>query len=287
MNSNSNSLATTLPIAEPAAVGGVTSSPDQTTGKTATRSFRFWEIDLLRGVAIIMVMIYHLAWDLYALAGWDINLFGGFWHYFQRVTANTFIILVGVSMTVSYRRARQTLGPDARLFPKYLWRGVTLLAWGMLISLVTWLALGKGYVQFGILHFIGLSIIIAYPLLRFRYLNLALALAIFFLAPPLVNSIAINSTALVWIGVKPAGYYAVDYFPLIPWISGVLLGIFLGAWLYSADGRRFPLPDWSRVPGVGFLQLLGRHTLLIYLIHQPIIIALLILTGIVDIGALL
>ncbi len=78
-----------------------------------------------------------------------------------------------------------------------------------------------------------------------------------------------------------------DYFPLIPWFSGVLLGMFLGNWFYSADGRRFLLPDWSNLPGVGFLQLLGRHTLLIYLIHQPILIALLILTGVVDIGALL
>jgi uncharacterized membrane protein len=53
---------------------------------------------------------------------------------------------------------------------------------------VTWLALGKGYVQFGILHFIGLSIIIAYPLVRFRYLSLALALIIFFLLPPVMNT---------------------------------------------------------------------------------------------------
>ncbi len=203
MNSNSNSLATTMSIAEPTAVEGAGSARDQTVGKTTARRSRFWEIDTLRGVAIIMVVIYHLAWDLYALAGWDINLFGGFWHYFQRVTANTFIILVGVSMTVSYRRARQVMGPDAKLFPKYLRRGVTLLAWGMLISLATWLALGKGYVQFGILHFLGLSIIIAYPLLRFRYLNLALALVFFFLLPPLVNAVAINSTALVWLGISP------------------------------------------------------------------------------------
>jgi len=287
MNSNSNSLATTLSIAEPTTADAVSSTRDQAAEETAVRSFRFWEIDMLRGIAIIMVVIYHLAWDLYALAGWDINLFGGFWHYFQRVTANTFIILVGVSMTVSYRRARQAMGPDVKIFPKYLRRGVTLLAWGMSISLVTWLALGKGYVQFGILHFIGLSIIIAYPLLRFRYLNLALALVVFFLLPPLVNAIAVNNTALVWLGISPPGYYAVDYFPLIPWFSGILLGLFLGNWLYSADGRRFLLPDWSQVPGVGFLQLLGRHTLLIYLIHQPIVIALLILTGVVDIGALL
>ena len=63
--------------------------------------------------------------------------------------------------------------------------------------------------------------------------------------------------------------------------------MFLGNWLYSAGGRRFLLPDWSRVSGVRFLQLLGRHTLLIYLIHQPIVITLLILTRVVDIGALL
>lgn len=68
----------------------------------------------------------------------------------------------------------------------------------------------------------------------------------------------------------------VDYFPLLPWFGVVLIGIWLGNTAYSNGARRFRLPNWQ-VPALTFpLGWLGRHSLTIYLIHQPLLFALLI-----------
>ena len=72
----------------------------------ALRAERLWEIDTLRGIAIIMMVVYHLLWDLASLGGYDIALRTGFWSYWQIVTASLFTTLVGLSMTLSYHAAR-------------------------------------------------------------------------------------------------------------------------------------------------------------------------------------
>ncbi|HQY95001.1 heparan-alpha-glucosaminide N-acetyltransferase domain-containing protein, partial [Caldilinea sp.] len=120
-------------------------------GVTQAKRVRFWEIDALRGVAIITMIVYHTMWDLWY---WrvlpDVVLWEGFWKYWQRFTAGTFLILVGVSLTLVYRRERAQHGPEARLFPKFLLRGLKIFGLGMIITLVVTVA-GVGYVDFGIL----------------------------------------------------------------------------------------------------------------------------------------
>ena len=80
---------------------------------------------------------------------------------------------------------------------------------------------------------------------------------------------------------KPYNFYTVDYFPLFPWWGVVLLGIFLGKQLYPGYKRIFPLPDWSRVPLIQAVSFLGQHSLTIYILHQPIIIIILFLLGLI------
>ena len=86
-----------------------------------TRTARFWEVDTLRGVAIVMMVIFHFMWDLWAYRIMpDLVLYAGFWKYFQRTTASLFIVLVGVSMTLSYRAAIRSKGNTDGLFRKFL-----------------------------------------------------------------------------------------------------------------------------------------------------------------------
>ncbi|RIK33561.1 MAG: hypothetical protein DCC55_34725, partial [Chloroflexi bacterium] len=70
-------------------------------------------------------------------------------------------------------------------------------------------------------------------------------------------------------------------FPLIPWFGVVLLGVFLGNTFYGQQGRLVPLPDWPAAPPARLLQFLGRHSLTIYLIHQPLLVAILFALGLI------
>jgi uncharacterized membrane protein len=94
-----------------------------------------------------------------------------------------------------------------------------------------------------------------------------------------LTPLAVSFPWLIWLGVKQAGRSMVDYYPFLPWFGLALLGIFAGYTLYSQGERRFSLPDWSMVLPFRCLRFLGRHSLLIYLIHQPILIGLLMALG--------
>lgn len=250
--------------------------------KTATR--RYWEVDAVRGVAIIMMVIFHLMWDLWAFRVLpDVVLYAGFWKYFQRTTASLFITLVGVSLTLSHQRALAARGPK-RLYWKFFRRGAMIFGLGMVITLVLWtlsmVGVHVGHIEFGILHLIGFSIAAAYPFLRLRWTNFILWMA-FFVAGYFVQGVHVDTTWLVWLGLTPVRYTPVDYFPIIPWFGVVLLGIFLGNTLYPQGRRSFLLPDLSGTLPIRVLDFLGRHSLLIYMIHQPILFAILALFGVI------
>lgn len=241
------------------------------------RAHRLWEVDVLRGVAIVLMVIYHLVWDLWGLAGWPIDMDGTFWRTWQRITATSFIVLVGVSLHLRYRRTLARGWVRAR--PVYL-RAAVIFTWGLIIGVVTYLFQPLMYVRFGILHFIGVAIALAWPLTRFPRLSLALGSTLLLLPrlPWRHNVIWLD-----WLGMARTVHPAFDYFPLVPWLGVVLLGIFLGYIAFPRGERRFPLP--SRSPrGIRWLQVAGQNSLLLYLIHQPVLITLLVIMGIVPVG---
>jgi uncharacterized membrane protein len=198
--------------------------------------------------------------------------------YFARTTATTFIFLVGVSLSVSFSRTKKIHQDRNKLFMKYFRRGLKVFSWGLIITLVTWIFLREGFIIFGILHLIGISIILAYPFLKLLYWNLLIGLFCIFLGAYL-KCFVFNFYWLSWLGFRPAQFYSVDYFPLLPWFGVVLIGIFFGNLLYSDCSRRFQLIDFSSFSGIKVFCFLGKHSLLIYLLHQPLIIAVLFLLG--------
>ncbi|HWS80446.1 MAG TPA: heparan-alpha-glucosaminide N-acetyltransferase [Rubrobacter sp.] len=241
---------------------------------------RFWEVDAARGVAIIMMIVYHTTYDLDTLGGYDVQSTTGYWALFADLTAGLFLLLVGVSLAIS--RARTSL-MGWRLFGKYLARGLRILAYGVVLTLV-FLALGMGVVAFGILHLIGISIILAYPFLRLRLTNLVLGTLIFVVGQYiLAQGLDSQSFWLLPFGIVPEGVIMPDYRPLLPWFGVVLIGLFFGNVVYG-DGRR-PAALGDKAPMLARpLPPPGRNSLFIYLIHQPIIIALLTVTGVVDLN---
>jgi uncharacterized membrane protein len=268
---SANSPVDSSTVSATLAAGAATQAP-----KTQTAPGRYWEIDTWRGIAVCTMIVYHFTWDLwyFRLLPPGFDFFGGFWKYLQRFTATSFLLLVGISLTVSYRYAIQGKDNSTGLFPKFLKRGLKIFGLGLIITVVTFFA-GVGTIHFGILHLIGLSIILAYPFLRFRWLNFLLWI-IFFVAGYFVyvDPIFVATNLFLWTGLHTMDYYASDYFPLVPWFGVVLLGIFLGNTLYSDAGRRFYLPDWGNLLPFRSLQFLGRHSLFIYMVHQVVLYVL-------------
>ncbi len=239
---------------------------------------RYWLVDVLRGIAIVTMVFYHFTWDLNYFGKVHLNMLSGFWHYFAYSIATTFIFVMGVSLTLSYHRTLSKTG-ETRQFKKFALRGLRIYGWGMLITLVTLIAIGDGFVIFGILHVIGASIIIAYPFLRHKWLSLAGGI-IFILIGAIVKGIVIHSPWLLWAGVGEYGRYMVDYYPVFPWTGIALIGIFAGHVFYPNGEANFKLPDFSRVPPFSWLIYLGKHSLTIYLLHQPLLFGGLVLFGI-------
>ncbi len=238
---------------------------------------RFWEVDLLRGLAVVMMIVFHLFYDLNYFGIYRVDISSGFWFYFPRITAGLFILLVGVSLALSYSRTEMQ-GRKDRIFIKLLKRGLWIFSLGMVVTVVTYLFVEERFIVFGILHFIGVSIILSYPFLRLKALNLGLGAAAIGLGLYL-QGLSFPYPWLLWLGLAPDGFYTLDYIPLFPWFGVVLLGIFLGSSLYGGYQRKFILSDLSGLALPGALCLLGRNSLLIYLIHQPLIIAALVLLG--------
>ena len=233
---------------------------------------RFWEIDILRGIAIIMMIVFHIFYDLNYFGIYKINLFSGYFLVYAYTAASIFIILVGISLTLSYNRAKKKL-TKKQLQLKYLKRGLTIFGLGLLITLATWIYLREGFVVFGALHCIGISIILAYPFLRFHYKNLIFGIVLI-LVGIVLKTLTFDFYWLVWLGFTPSQFYTIDYFPLLPWFGFVLIGIFIGNVLYPNLKRRFSLKDHSEVLFVRFLCFLGRHSLIIYFLHQPIFVGI-------------
>ena len=238
---------------------------------------RFWEIDLLRGIAIVLMVAFHILfdWQFFGLPG--LKLSDSFWYYSPRLIASLFILLVGVSLSISYSRSKKGTS-GAFLFGKYLSRGAGIFLWGIVITAVTWFFFPDEYIVFGILHFIGLSIVLAYPFLGMKYRNLFLGIACIAAGLCLVG-MTFPFSYLLPVGFVPAGFASLDYFPLLPWFGVVLIGVFFGNTLYRGNVRRFFLPDCSKNTIAQALCYAGSHSLAIYLLHQPVIIIILHLTG--------
>lgn len=227
---------------------------------------RYPELDLLRTVAIAAMVAYHAAYDLAVFHHWDIDVFDGGWRLMARATATLFLLLVGVSYVVS--RKRSALQP-VRWRRQWRRAGI-LLAAASLVSLATWVADPETYVRFGILHLIGVSAVFLPAFERFGTKNAVIGLFVLLLGP-LVHGTRVATSWLLPLGFMPQGFTTVDYFPLFPWFGVILLGMGIGHLVYVRLGRT---PDHGKsVPR--FLRWPGKHSLLIYLLHQPLLIGLL------------
>jgi uncharacterized membrane protein len=244
-------------------------SPGGIVPRAAPRE-RIWEIDFLRGLSIILMVGYHLLYDLGAMAGvksllgFTTDLTTPAWLAAQYFFAGLFVVLSGISSTLSRGNVR---------------RAVKLLAVALLVSIVTYFFNRAATIHFGILHCLGVSILVygaAFERVKAPACAGAGAVVLILSAalPFALKGVTIPFNWLLPLGIHTSFYSSFDYFPLLPWFGIFLAGAALGKSVYfskrSLIRRRLPAT---------FINFAGRHSLLIYIVHQPVILGVLYLLG--------
>lgn len=227
------------------------------------RSQRIHHIDTLRGLAIAMMIAYHFCFDLdyFSVIDADLN-HDPFWLGARTLIVTLFLAVMGVSLQLAHRQGIRWQAVSHRL--------ALLAGCAALVTLATWSLFPRSYVFFGILHFIALASLLGLPFLNRPWLAIAcgtalLGVGIFWSHP------FFNGAPWQWIGLMTYKPITEDYVPLIPWFGVVLLGMAAGMTLRNAPAKKLPI-GWR-----GALAWAGRHSLPIYLLHQPVLLGMLYL----------
>jgi len=230
----------------------------------APAPLRIAAIDGLRGTALCLMIVYHFSFDLnwFAFIRADFD-HDPFWLGFRGLIVSAFMLLVGLSLLLAHR---------AGITRRHFWRRIALIAFcAIVVSVASYLTFPQTFITFGILHCIAVASVLAWPLTRFPRAALVAGAAIIvtgnFVALPLFDT-----PWLQWVGMMTHKPATEDYVPLLPWLGVVMLGISLGHWLSLQQFR--PLRPLSRLTP-HWLIWMGRHSLLIYIVHQPVLIGLL------------
>ncbi|OPX87137.1 MAG: hypothetical protein A4E53_02597 [Pelotomaculum sp. PtaB.Bin104] len=220
-------------------------------------NLRIWEIDLFRSMAIVLMVIFHTVVDLNRYYGTNIDYLNGFWYWEGKASALIFIFLAGLSSGFSKDN---------------LTRGGKVLAYGMLITLLTYIFFKEQYIRFGILHLLGISMLLFPLVIKMNNLLLLICAAVIAFAAIPVQSALVNTSLLLPFGVMYRGFTTLDYYPLIPYFSVFMLGIVAYRSYYYQKRSLYRVSFNNK-----YITTLSKHSLAIYLIHQPVIIAIVFL----------
>lgn len=220
---------------------------------------RIWELDALRGICILGMVVFHLLYDLNITLPLPLQLL-------QEWGGCVFLLLSGVCVTLGHRPVR---------------RGLVVLGCGMICTLVTWgmyalkLAGNGAVIWFGVLHCLGVCMLL-WPLFRKIPSGwLGFWGGVFIALGFLLENLLLSTPLLVPLGIRFPGFASADYFPLLPNLGFFLLGAVVGRTLYRKKESRLP-----NVRPLRFLCFCGRHSLSIYLLHQPILYGIILILNV-------
>ncbi len=233
----------------------------------APRAARYPAIDALRGIAIALMFAYHFTFDLnyFGLVRFDFN-HDPFWLAFRAVIVSLFTGLVGASLFL--------WSGSRRDWQSYRKRLLVLAAFALSVSAASFVMFPQEYIFFGILHFIFVASVLGLAYVRLVWLNLALGAVLVAVGTQLAHPF-FDQRPLQWFGLMTHKPYTQDYVPLLPWFGVVLIGLF-AAWLAHRTRalQRLATRPLTSPPG-RLLAFGGRHSLLIYMLHQPVFFAVL------------
>jgi uncharacterized membrane protein len=229
-------------------------------------------VDFARGSALLAMFAFHFAYDLsyFGLIETDIPAEHG-WRWFARLIAGSFLTLVGVSLVLATRG-----GLNRAAFLKRL---AMVAGAALLVTLGTRIAMPDAFIFFGILHHVAVGSVLALPFLALPTGVVVAAVPVAFALPWLVDHSLFDRTGLVWLGLSELPVRSADFVPVFPWFGCVLAGIVL-ARLFLPRARSSAALRWrARSLPARTLVWGGRNSLLVYLVHQPVFIGVIMLAA--------
>jgi uncharacterized membrane protein len=228
---------------------------------------RLGEVDAARSLALLGMIVFHFVRDLeffgYLQPGTTLD---GIWPVFARVVAGSFLFLAGMSLLLAHGRGLRW-GP-------FLKRLAVIAGAAALITAASYAAMPQAFIYYGILHSIAVSCVVGLLFLRLPVPLILAAAAFVAILPRVFRSGDFDSPWLVWTGLAEQVPRSLDFEPFFPWFAPFLAGMAI-ARVFASIGlwqrlQTAPLIDprsWVAVP--------GRHSLMIYLVHQPILLGIL------------
>ncbi len=250
---------------------------------------RYHILDEIRGVTLCSMILYHAVWDLVYMFDMKWNWYRSDWGYvWQQSICWCFILLSGFCFSLGKKKVK---------------RGLIVFLAGTLISVVTHLLMPAQKVRFGVLTLLGVSMLllafyekavkILFPKeewkIGYAYTGMIASVGLFFLTRGINNRylgfeglriyempdfLYAGNDFMTFLGFTARGFLSTDYFSLMPWFFLFLIGYFF----YQIAKEKEWLEKLYSLPSLGKpFRFMGKHSLIIYLIHQPVIYGVLML----------
>ncbi len=218
-------------------------------------SRRRTEIDLIRAVATIGMLVFHAVFDLDFFGIIHVDMFQGGFLVLARVVQLGFMLTTGMTLVLAHQKHQ-------RLASRFT-HALKLLFWAGLVTVTTFLLFGDQAIWFGVLHFYAVAVLLGLPFLGFKKWNLLFG-ALFLVLTYFLKDVSLGEGALSYVLGLASSRPALDYFPLLPWFGVFLFGMGLAD--FQMGAVNWP-ESWKR-----FLAAFTKKGLWIYLIHQPLFV---------------
>lgn len=230
----------------------------------AKEKIRYPLIDTVRGVAILLMIVYHFSWDLTFFGMANFQIFTDpVWIWFAKIIVSIILMVMGVSQVMA-RKKPFTAAVFLRRFG-------LISGSAAAVTIITYWMDPASYVFFGILHHIALTSLILSALIFVPSLPLLLLAVIVLAAPGFLTHPVFEIDWLLWVGLTPVTPVSIDYVPLVPWLAVPIVGVVTGRWILQNEMFRSKLHWRPTRPASRIVNFAGRNSLIIYLAHQPIL----------------
>lgn len=226
---------------------------------------RLEKLDILRWIAIILMVLFHLNYSLVYIFNYEVlNFSYTFWFILWKIAVLLFIFIAGISFFLAENKYWNKVTKKYLKVSLYLW----IIAW--IISISTYIFFEQLYIRFWIIHFFALSFLLMLFFRKFRYYNILFWIIIivygFYFLPIIENKY------LYFLWFMYPWFVSSDYYPIFPYFWVMLLGYSFALYLYKIDKLDIFKLKSKKILPYNVLEYLWKKSLIIYLIHQPIII---------------